>query len=702
MERALVASDGGLRPAVDSLLREAVEVLRCNYAIFDAERRLVDHSASYAELHRAAFNAKPAGLRYDDLMREAIRQTLGDATPEIQAAELARRIAAHGSDNPGDFDRLYPGGRWMRVAKHRLSDGHVAGLAIDITTLKEREAAIAASEARYRALIDTAPVGIWHLDEGGRTLFANARLAVLYGGTVPDSLAGAPLQQHDALASEGPFGFPCGREIEAVIPAQGNRHKAHVLVCASDWLPAPDGGGGRSTILTLLDITPLKAAQAQAEHLAWHDALTDLGNRAQFQRALEKVADERHGAVLLLVDLDHFKEVNDRHGHAAGDTMLRAVAVRLRMAARHDDLVCRLGGDEFAILLRGSDAAQRAPALADGLASALQQAVPADGVQFAASASIGHAAFPADAEDIEGWQRAADLALYAAKHEGRGRVVAFQQALLDRAQQRRRLVEAFVEAIANDALRLAWQPQFSVPGPALRGAEALVRWPAGSGGVGEALPGSFLPVITEAGLLPALDTWVLNAALTQMAAWIGVPGAPGIAAINISAVTLSDPAFPARVGTALLRHRVPAEMLEIEVPEDVATRDLDTIAPVLEDLRALGVRLALDDFGGGLSSISHLVRLPVGLIKLDRSIIAGLPGSQERAMLRAVVAMAGSLGLPVLAQGVETEAQLFSVRREGCTLVQGYLFGRPMTADTLVPRCVLATASAREVATPIG
>ncbi|MGI4944722.1 MAG: putative bifunctional diguanylate cyclase/phosphodiesterase [Janthinobacterium lividum] len=686
MERALVASKGGLRPAADSLLREAVEALRCNYAIFDAERRLVDYSASYAELHRTAFEAIPAGLRYDDLMREAIRQTLGDATPAIQAAELARRIAAHESDSPGDFDRLYPGGRWMRVAKHRLSGGHVAGLAIDITALKEREAAIAASEARYRALIDTAPVGIWHLDEGGRTLFANARLAALYGGTVPDSLAGAPLQRHDALASEGPFGFPCGREVEAVIPARSNRPKAHVLVCASDWLPAPDGDSDRSTILTLLDITPLKAAQAQAEHLAWHDALTGLGNRAQFQRALEEVADERQDAVLLMVDLDHFKEVNDRYGHAAGDAMLRAVAVHLRMAAHHDDLVCRLGGDEFAILLRGADAAQRAPALADGLASALQQAVPADGIQLAASASIGHATFPTDADDIEGWQRAADLALYAAKHAGRGQAVAFQPVLLDTVQQRRRFVAAFTEAIAVDALRLAWQPQVSVPGRALRGAEALVRWPAGPSGIGEALPGSFLPAIAEAGLLPALDIWVLDAALTQMSAWVGMPGAPGIAAINISAATLSDPAFPARVGTALLRHRVPAEMLEIEVPEDVATRDLDAIAPVLEDLRALGVRLALDDFGGGLSSISHLIRLPVGLVKLDRSIIAGLPGSSERAMLRAVVAMAGSLGLPVLAEGVETDAQLFSVRREGCTLVQGYLFGRPMAADVLVPQ----------------
>ena len=550
----------GERSSVAShLLREAVEALRCHYAIFDADRRLIDHSKSYAGLHPTAFEALPAELTYDDLMREAIQQTMPEASSDAQEAELARRIAVHESDNAGDFDRLYSDGRWIHVVKRRLSGGHVAGLAMDITTLKLREAAITASEARYRALIDTAPVGIWHLDEGGNTLFANARLTALYGGMMPGSLSTAPLLRQDAPASEGPFGFPCGQEVEAIIPAQGRRQGAHVLVCASDWLLAPSGGG-RSTVLTLLDITPLKAAQARVEHLAWHDTLTGLCNRAGFQRALERVGVHWPDAVLMMVDLDRFKEVNDRHGHAAGDTVLRESAVRIKLAARPDDVVCRLGGDEFALLLRGADAAQRALDLAGRLAAALSQLVRSDGLNVPVSASIGHAAFPGDAADTEGLQRAADLALYAAKHGGRGQAVAFRPDLLERVQRRRRLVEAFEDAVAADALRLAWQPQVAVPGGALRGAEALVRWPDSPLGEGEALPGSFLPAITEAGLLPVLDAWVLNAALAQMAAWIGVPGAPEIAAINISAGSLSDVTFPSRVGTALLRHRVPCRL----------------------------------------------------------------------------------------------------------------------------------------------
>lgn len=670
---------------VGVLLREAVEALHCNYAIFDASRRLVDWSASYAELHRTVFERFPAAPRYDDLMREAIRQTMPDASAEARDAELARRVSAHEADHPGDFDRLYPGGRWMHVAKRRLRGGHVAGLAMDITALKEREAAITSSEARYRALVDTAPVGIWHLDEDGQTLFANARLAALYGGRAPASFAAGRLQRR-AHACEGPFGFPCGLEVEATIPGRGRRKAAHVLVCASGWLPLAAPGGTRGTILTLLDISPLKAAQAHAEHLAWHDPLTGLGNRAQFQRALQDMADGGHANVLLMVDLDRFKAVNDRHGHATGDAMLRAVALRLRAAVRRGDVVCRLGGDEFALLLRGSDAVKRAPALAERLARALSQTMAIEGQELTPSGSIGHAAFPADANDIEGVQRAADLALYAAKHAGRGQATAFKPALLANVRRRECLLEAFSDALQSGGLRLAWQPQVSMPGGALRGAEALVRWPGNPCAGGDGLPGSFLPAIAGAGLTPALDAWVLDAALTQAAAWTRMPRAPRIVAANVSAGTLADPSFPARVGTALLRHRVPAGMLEIEVPETVATSDLGAVAAVLEQLRALGVRLALDDFGAGLSSVSHLVRLPVGLLKLDRSIVAGLPGHGERAMLRAVLAMAASLSLPVLAEGVETEAQLFSLRQDGCTLGQGYLFGRPMDADALAPQ----------------
>lgn len=252
-------------------------------------------------------------------------------------------------------------------------------------------------------------------------------------------------------------------------------------------------------------------------------------------------------------------------------------------------------------------------------------------------------------------------------------------------ERQRLLRDALVTAITRNEFRLVWQKQLFATGGVLRGAEALLRWPGSP--LGEQVsPAEFLPMAAEAGLMPAIDAWVLEAALQQMQEWAGLPGTPPLVAINISATSLRDPSFPARVAEALMRHRLPASSLEIEIPEDIAVRDLDSVEQVLNGLRAIGIKLALDDFGGGLSSVAHLVRLPVDLVKLDRSIVSGLPGgTRERAMLRAVAGIARSMNIPLLAEGIESEAQVFALRREGCEIIQGFLYSRPVSAVELVP-----------------
>ncbi|MDP9095511.1 MAG: EAL domain-containing protein [Pseudomonadota bacterium] len=652
------------------------------------------YNSSYAALHAQSWDSLPRPLRYDDLMRAAIRNG-----PPIddEETELARRVAAHERGGVQHFERLYPGNRWMRVSRCRSDDGYVAGLALDIGELKAREAATAASEARYRALVDTASVGIWHLDEGGRTLFANDRLATLFGGVAPASIAHAGIQGTES-GETSPFGFPAGTESRAVIPAGLGRPETAVLVAASGWVPhqgtdPADGTRHRAAVLTLIDVSALDAALARAEHLAWHDVLTGLPNRAAFDRALAALPDEG-GAVLMLLDLDEFKAINDRHGHAAGDAVLREVAIRMRIAIRGTDLVCRLGGDEFAVLLRGAGAADHLADTAARLSQALRQPVLADGIALPMSASIGSARYPTDVATGDELLRAADLALYQVKHEGRGGVALYQPAMSVTLERRLLLREALGGAVARNEFQLAWQAQVMAAGKALRGAEALLRWPGSP--LGENIsPAEFLSAAAEAGLMPAIDAWVLDAALRQMREWAGQPGAPPIATINISATSLRDRSFPARVADALLRHQLSASVLEIEIPEDIAARDLDHVEEVLNGLRSIGVSLALDDFGGGLSSVAHLVRLPVDIVKLDRSIVAGLPGgTRERAVLRAVAGITRSMNIPLLAEGVESEEQIFALRREGCEIMQGFLYGRPISPAELVPHYVPLAAAA--------
>ena len=678
---------------VGLVLQRGLEGLDCHFALFDPERRLVFHNSSYAALHAQSWDSLPRPLRYDDLMRAAIR----NGPPcDDEEAELARRIAAHERGGVQHFERLYPGNRWMRVSRSRLPDGYVAGLSLDIGELRAREAATEASEARYRALVDTASVGIWHLDESGRTLFANGRLAALFGGIAPDSIGEAGIQTA-ASDETSPFGFPAGVESRAMIPARGDQTETPVLVAASGWVAHEDAvevgkALKRAAVLTLIDVSALEAARARAEHLAWHDGLTGLPNRAAFDRVLGLLSADGAGA-LLLVDLDEFKAINDRHGHAAGDAVLREVALRMRGAIRGSDVVCRLGGDEFALLLRGAHAGAHVVETAARLSQALRRPVLADGIELPISASIGCSRYPADATTGDGLQRTADLALYQVKRDGRGGVAEYVPELSEALERRLALRDALGHALEAGEFELAWQKQVFAVGGGLRGAEALLRWPGSPLG-GQISPGEFLPAASEAGLMPAIDAWVLDAALRQMQAWRGLAGAPPIAAINVSTTSLRDRTFPARVAEALLLHQLPASVLEIEIPEDIATRDLDQLEEVLTGLHAIGVKLALDDFGGGLSSVAHLVRLPVDIVKLDRSIVAGLPGgARERAVLRAVAGITRSMNIPLLAEGIESEEQIFALRREGCEIMQGFLYSRPVPAADLLPTGEVSVAA---------
>ena len=646
------------------LRRAAMAATPWKTEIYGRDHRLVWSSGAGA--------APPSAPR----LEQALKAALWHLPPAEREAEITRRMVLHENADGAPADLRDAAGRWTRQCQRRLPGGQVASFAMELPQVMGE----AESGAR-RSLLEMAPVGIWQLDAAGRTVFANGHLARLFGGAAPASLPASGLAPLGAGDAEGPFGFPSAGESEAVLALEG-RPALRLLVAASPWIRSDDGSQG--CVLSLLDMTPLRAAQERIAHLADHDPLTGLANRATFQAGLEAMVREPGGGILMLIDLDHFKAANDRYGHGVGDALLVEAARRLREAVRPSDLVGRLGGDEFALLAFGA-----LPEMAEELAARVREALSPrlviGGADLPVTASIGIACAPGHAGGAEALLHAADLALYEAKAQGRNTVILFEPGLRERSEQRAELREAFAEAFEAGELELHLQPQHDTERQEMVGAEALIRWNSRRLGrwVG---PGELLPAASEAGLMPALDRFVLREAVRIIAGWGDRPDAPRVLGINISVTTLHEPAFAEEVAEALVLAGVAPQRLEIEIPEDLAIRDLPGVARTLAALRVVGVPLALDDFGGGHSGLPHVVRLPVQRLKLDRSIVAGLPDDPKSyAVLRATVALARSMGIEVIGEGVETQSQAFALRRAGCNIIQGYLVARPMPVEELVP-----------------
>jgi len=646
-------------------------------AIYSADQRLIWHNGRAGTV----WSTKIATLGPQPNLRTVLGGVLAHLPEAERQAEFERRLALHERADGQPFEIRDARGAWERMRKRRLPSGEVASFAVDITRAKQGEIALAESEGRLRHVLEMAPVGIWKLDESGQTIFANRRLIGLFGNAAPADLAGSGLMLTSGGDALGPFGFATLGENEAQLHLPGQPPR-RLLVTASPWV----GGehGQPSCVLSLLDVTPLKAAQERIEELIERDPLTGLANRTTFRAALETLAADPKGGVLVLVDIDHFKATNDRHGHAVGDALLIEAARRLRDAVRPSDLVSRLGGDEFAILAYGANAEAALP-LADRLRQALRGAVALEGLEIPLTGSLGIACAPQHGTEADALLRAADLALFEARSEGRDNAALFQPALRERAEQRATLREALAEALTAEELELHLQPQHNLETQRLVGAEALIRW--NSRRLGRWVsPAELLPAAAEAGLLLKLDRFVLRRSMALLAEWGDRPDAPPHLAINISITALHDPAFAQEVDQALREAGVASGRLEIEIPEDLAIRDLPAVARTLAALHEIGVPLSLDDFGGGHSGLPHVVRLPVQRLKLDRSITAGLPDDPKAyAVLRATMALARSMGIEVIGEGVETEGQAFALRRAGCHIIQGWLIGRPVPPAELVP-----------------
>jgi diguanylate cyclase (GGDEF)-like protein/PAS domain S-box-containing protein len=439
-------------------------------------------------------------------------------------------------------------------------------------------------------------------------------------------------------------------------------------------------------IFTSIDISDRKRSEERIRYLALHDVLTELPNRflcvERLGRAIREARHAGRRVGVLFLDLDRFKVINDSLGHHVGDALLKSVARRLLEAVRPDDTVSRLGGDEFVVVLRDVADGAEVLGLVERLVPAVRRAHDIDGVELHVSCSVGIALYPEDGADIDELMRHADVAMYQSKAGGRDMSRFFTPEMNERARRRQRIESNLRHAVERAALRLAFQPRVDARSGRAVGVEALLRWHDGE--LGAVPPAEFIPVAEESGQIVGLGAWVIEQACAQHAAWRddGLGEVP--VSINVSALQLRDPALLDTLGGALRRHGVAPTRLEIELTESTLMDTSErTLAP-LRALKALGVRLSIDDFGTGYSSLAYLHRFPIDMLKIDRSFVHRmLDDPTHLAIVRAVIGLGHTLGLRVVAEGVESAQAAQALREARCDELQGFHFARPMDADAL-------------------
>jgi diguanylate cyclase (GGDEF)-like protein/PAS domain S-box-containing protein len=590
------------------------------------------------------------------------------------------------------------GGGWLLLALaavaalldvQRRRRALLAGLAC-------HQAERAADEARIDMALEGGGLGLWEWPLAGKHKQLDARAAAMIGYTVlqadkdPDWMQG--VHPDDRLMLEQCLAQHLGGQAPAFDVEYRHRraHGGWIWVhCRGKVLDQPGHRQSPRMVGTMQDISARKHAEAEIEHLAFYDSLTDLPNRRllrdRLAQALRKCERKRRAGAVLFIDLDNFKNLNDTLGHGVGDRLLQQVALRLRGVTRESDTVARVGGDEFVILLEELDesgpcAGSRAELVAQKVLGALATAYHLDGYELYSTPSIGIALYDVHDQPVDEVLKRADLAMYDAKAAGRNTYRFFAARMQVAVDEQAALESDLRHAVERGELRLHFQPIVDDDGRIVC-AEALVRWQhPGRGLLG---PDQFIPIAERSGLIVAIGQWVLTQACSQLAQWGREAGSRNLqVAVNVSARQFSQFDFVERVLGALQRSGAETRHLKLELTESVLLHDVEEVIAKMTVLRSHGVCFALDDFGTGYSSLSYLQRLPLDELKIDRSFVHDMLSSPNAAtIVCAIVALAESLGLDVIAEGVETDAQRKFLGSCGCRRFQGYCFGRPVAAE---------------------
>jgi diguanylate cyclase (GGDEF)-like protein/PAS domain S-box-containing protein len=593
-----------------------------------------------------------------------------------------------------------------RVTLLASLDGSGQACRIAIEPLDGRQAALERSEERFRRIVHCADEGIWEIDALGFITFVNPKMALLLGCEIEDMLE-QPLARF--MDEEGRARFE-SHDVRRT-HAQGERAELKflrvdglALWTSTATTPIVDAAGHYTGALGLVsDITRQRASAERIWHQANYDELTGLPNRHMFR---DRLRQEMHKAdrgatflALLFIDLDRFKEVNDRLGHAAGDALLAGAARRIKACVRATDTLARLGGDEFTVILSGLGRVASVDRIAQNIVDTLARPFEFGGERgecAEVSASIGIALYPTDARELEPLLTCADQAMYASKNAGRNRYSYFTSSLQEAALARQQLASDLREAIAGQQFEILYQPIVSLQSGAVHKAEALLRWRHPVRGL--LAPAEFIPFAETNGLIVEIGDWVFREAARQVQRWQQTI-APGFqVSVNKSPVQFRRDATLYQGWLDYLSNlALPPQSMVVELGEGALLDGADKVVERLGQYRTLGLQVALDHFGTGYASLAHLKRYDIDFVKIDPSCAATLEtDGGEYALYEAMVAMAHKLGLKVVAEGVETAAQRALLRQVGCDYAQGYIFGHPMTADELEALALrLAEAGAR-------
>ncbi len=673
------------------LLDAALENIPYGFCVWSSEFKLVMWNRHYLEIYSFPADRIAKGMSLEDIVRlSADMGNHPDQTPQQFLTVYKKELRGNRAGLRYKSRELLSGGRTIETA-HIYSPG--LGWVVtheDVTEeiasseiIQKRKRELERQNIRLDAAVNNISQGLCMFDPKGQLVICNAPYARIYNLGEDLVKPGTPLGDilgHLFDTGMHSTNFATREEYARwrhEVIARGQHDKTVVefdgRIILMQHHPMKDGG----FVSTHEDITEQRQQEARIEHLARHDALTELPNRAQFldeMAGCESLIERGEKVAVLCIDLDHFKSVNDTLGHAIGDKVLKQASARLWGTTRETDLLARLGGDEFSLLLRPIDRPSDAAAIAERIVKTMSSPFTIDGHQIVIGASVGIAVAPQDGETTDVLMKNADLALYRAKSEGRSTYHFFEKEMDAAIQKRRTIENGLRAALQLNELRLVFQPLVGLQENKVTCLEALLRWTH----LGEAIsPAEFIPIAEETGLIVPIGEWVLREACNAAVMW---PSEVRVA-VNLSPVQFKNKLLFETIHNVLAETGLPPTRLELEITESLLLTDNEHTLQTLHRLRAIGIRISMDDFGTGYSSLSYLRAFPFDKIKIDRSFMRDLERRGDSlAIIKAVIGLGHSLGMSTTAEGVETEEQLRAVREQGCNEVQGFLFSPPLEA----------------------